>query len=136
MIVRQSLFSSVAGSILYSSVLTMFVRGERAIALYGHFRWPNIGDLLGFTLLMTPIAIPTALLITASLAFFPKPHSLRAATGAAIAITALTAILVFAFPIYMTVLDYSNNWQRGALLPVMVCAVAVIMWSFDRRERK
>jgi hypothetical protein len=110
----------------------MLVFRGQAGGAHVHFHWPITGELFSLALLMVPVAMPTALAITVSLDFFPKLGSLRALIGAAIAIAALIAILVFAFPVYMSLLDHSNNWQRGMLLPVLVGAAAVLTWAFGR----
>lgn len=126
-ILLRSLLAALAGALLYSLAAEILVRGERATAIQGHFRWPDFETCFGLTLLMTPFALPTAIVVSIS-HFLIERFKRRAAIMAFMACAAVVLpVVVYSFPIYMKLLDTSNDWERGILLPACVYFSGALM---------
>ncbi|NMN06381.1 hypothetical protein FHT19_003574 [Novosphingobium sp. SG919] len=104
--------------------------GDRAIAIHGHLRWPDLAIIPSLTLLMTPFAMPSAIVSVLSLGIIDKLRGKHAALAFAACTLLILPALILAFPWYMSALDTSNDWRSGMMLPAAVYTVAAGWWMF------
>lgn len=129
-VLGRSLWCALLGAFAYSCIGNVLVRGDRAIAIHGHFRLPDVAMIPSLTLLMTPFAMPSAVICVLSLSIIENLPSRYAALAFAACTLLLLPALILAFPRYMSALDTSNDWCRGMMLPAAVYVVAVGWWIF------